>query len=96
MDHVSRVNKVVDKIVPLCFFSLCHTFIFLMCSICYNKEKWELLMTIEEAIEWIHSRLPFGSRPGLDRVEALLEVVGHPERKVKRSISLEQTEKVLL
>ncbi|MBC9705449.1 MAG: bifunctional folylpolyglutamate synthase/dihydrofolate synthase, partial [Enterococcus sp.] len=40
-------------------------------------------MTIEEAIEWIHSRLPFGSRPGLDRVEALLEVVGHPERKVK-------------
>lgn len=43
----------------------------------------ELLMTIEEAIEWIHSRLPFGSRPGLDRVEALLEVVGHPERKVK-------------
>lgn len=55
-----------------------------MCSICYNKrEMGELLMTIEEAIEWIHSRLPFGSRPGLDRVEALLEVVGHPERKVK-------------
>lgn len=53
-----------------------------MCSICYNKrEMGELLMTIEEAIEWIHSRLPFGSRPGLDRVEALLEVVGHPERK---------------
>ena len=23
-------------------------------------------LTIEEAIEWIHSRLPFGSRPGLD------------------------------
>ena len=22
-------------------------------------------LTIEEAIEWIHSRLPFGSRPGL-------------------------------
>ncbi|OQO71214.1 tetrahydrofolate synthase [Enterococcus villorum] len=40
-------------------------------------------MKIEEAITWIHSRLPFGSRPGLDRVEALLEVVGHPERQVK-------------
>ena len=40
-------------------------------------------MKIEEAINWIHSRLPFGSRPGLDRVEALLEVVGHPEEKVK-------------
>ena len=30
-------------------------------------------LTIEEAIEWIHSRLPFGSRPGLDRINALLE-----------------------
>ena len=40
-------------------------------------------MKIEEEIAWIHSRLPFGSRPGLDRVESLLEVVGHPERKVK-------------
>ncbi|WP_165002917.1 MULTISPECIES: folylpolyglutamate synthase/dihydrofolate synthase family protein [unclassified Enterococcus] len=40
-------------------------------------------MTIEEAIAWIHSRLPFGSRPGLDRINALLEVVGHPEQKVK-------------
>lgn len=29
-------------------------------------------MKIEEAIAWIHSRLPFGSRPGLDRVESLL------------------------
>ena len=65
-------------------FSLYRPFIFLMSSICYNKrEMGELLMTIEEAIEWIHSRLPFGSRPGLDRVEVLLEVVGHPERKVK-------------
>ncbi|EOL49349.1 bifunctional folylpolyglutamate synthase/dihydrofolate synthase [Enterococcus caccae] len=39
-------------------------------------------LTIEEAIEWIHSRLPFGSRPGLERVEALLKKVGHPETKV--------------
>ncbi|MCB5951578.1 bifunctional folylpolyglutamate synthase/dihydrofolate synthase [Enterococcus sp. BWT-B8] len=36
----------------------------------------------EEAIEWIHSRLPFGSRPGLERVEALLERVNNPHRKV--------------
>ncbi|OJG83205.1 bifunctional folylpolyglutamate synthase/ dihydrofolate synthase family protein [Enterococcus ratti] len=43
----------------------------------------EMMMKIEEAISWIHSRLPFGSRPGLDRVEALLEVVGHPEKQVK-------------
>lgn len=39
-------------------------------------------LTIEEAIDWIHSRRPFGSRPGLDRVEALLKRVGNPEEKV--------------
>lgn len=39
-------------------------------------------LTIEEAIEWIHSRLPFGSRPGLERVEELLKRVGNPEAKV--------------
>lgn len=38
--------------------------------------------TIEESIEWIHSRLPFGLRPGLERVEALLALVNHPEKKV--------------
>lgn len=41
-----------------------------------------MTMTIDEAIAWIHSRLPFGSRPGLERVEALLEKIGHPERQV--------------
>jgi dihydrofolate synthase/folylpolyglutamate synthase len=40
-------------------------------------------MREEEAIEWIHSRLKFGSRPGLMRVEGLLEKLGHPERKIK-------------
>jgi dihydrofolate synthase/folylpolyglutamate synthase len=39
-------------------------------------------LTIEEAIEWIHSRLAFGSRPGLDRIEALLALVENPEKKV--------------
>ncbi len=39
-------------------------------------------LTIEEAINWIHSRLPFGTRPGLDRVEALLDRIGNPEEKV--------------
>ena len=39
-------------------------------------------LTIEEAIEWINSRLPFGSRPGLDRINALLEKIDHPENKV--------------
>lgn len=39
-------------------------------------------LTIEEAIDWVHSRLPFGTRPGLDRVAALLNLVEHPEKKV--------------
>ena len=39
-------------------------------------------INVEEAIEWIHSRLPFGSRPGLQRVEALLERVADPHKKV--------------
>lgn len=41
-----------------------------------------MVKTGTEAIEWIHGRLPFGSRPGLQRVEALLELVDHPEKKV--------------
>lgn len=40
-------------------------------------------MKIEEAIEWIHSRLPFGIRPGLIRVEALLNKVDNPQNKLK-------------
>ncbi|MTD38424.1 bifunctional folylpolyglutamate synthase/dihydrofolate synthase [Erwinia sp. CPCC 100877] len=39
-------------------------------------------LTIEEAIDWIHGRLPFGTRPGLDRVKALLQRVDHPEAKI--------------
>lgn len=41
-----------------------------------------MVKTTEEAIEWIHSRLPFGMRPGLQRVEALLRLVGNPEQKL--------------
>lgn len=41
-----------------------------------------MVKTGNEAIAWIHSRLPFGSRPGLERVNGLLELVGHPEDKV--------------
>lgn len=39
-------------------------------------------MTIDEAIAWIHSRKKFGSRPGLDRIQALLDKVENPEKKV--------------
>lgn len=40
-------------------------------------------MTYMEALEWIHSRLPFGSRPGLERINALLDKLDHPQNKIK-------------
>lgn len=39
-------------------------------------------LTEQEAIEWIHSRLKFGSRPGLDRILAILAALDHPEKKI--------------
>jgi folylpolyglutamate synthase/dihydrofolate synthase len=41
-----------------------------------------MLNTAEEAIDWIHSRLKFGIRPGLERVKALLTLLDHPEQKI--------------
>ncbi|MDF0479491.1 bifunctional folylpolyglutamate synthase/dihydrofolate synthase [Vagococcus sp. PNs007] len=40
-------------------------------------------MTYQEALDWIHGRLAFGSRPGLQRVEALLEKLDNPQHKIK-------------
>lgn len=40
-------------------------------------------MHIQEAIEWIHSRLSFGIKPGLKRMEWFMEQLGHPEKKLK-------------
>lgn len=39
-------------------------------------------MTYEESLSWIHSRLKFGSRPGLIRIEALLERLGNPHHEL--------------
>ena len=38
--------------------------------------------TIDEALDWIHSRLKFNIRPGLSRVSALLELLNHPENQL--------------
>ncbi len=40
-------------------------------------------MTYENALEKIHSLLTFGSRPGLDRIKALLELMGNPQDKLR-------------
>lgn len=37
----------------------------------------------EDALEWIHSRLRLGMKPGLQRMEWMMEKLGHPERRIK-------------
>ncbi len=40
-------------------------------------------MTSTQAIEFLYSRLKFGSIPGLERIEALCEKLGNPQDKLK-------------
>ncbi|MDR1521954.1 MAG: bifunctional folylpolyglutamate synthase/dihydrofolate synthase [Streptococcaceae bacterium] len=39
-------------------------------------------LTFEEALAFIHGRLKFGNRPGLIRMDAILDKVNHPEKKI--------------
>lgn len=40
-------------------------------------------MNYEDAINYIESRAIFGSRPGFERINALLDAIGHPEKGLK-------------
>lgn len=40
-------------------------------------------MTCQQAIEYLYSRLKFGSIPGLERIQALCDLVGNPQDKLK-------------
>ena len=40
------------------------------------------ITTIEAGLDWINSRLKFNIRPGLVRIEALLKLLGNPERQL--------------
>lgn len=42
-----------------------------------------LFTTYHEAIEWIHSRLAFGVKPGLERMKWLMNKLSHPEQRIK-------------
>lgn len=42
-----------------------------------------MFFTYEEALDWIHSRLRLGIKPGLSRMEWMMERLNHPERKIK-------------
>ncbi|MCQ2484235.1 MAG: bifunctional folylpolyglutamate synthase/dihydrofolate synthase [Clostridia bacterium] len=40
-------------------------------------------MNYTEALNYIHSRMKFGSRPGMERITALCEALGNPQDKLK-------------
>jgi dihydrofolate synthase / folylpolyglutamate synthase len=42
-----------------------------------------MFTTYSEALEWIHARLRLGIKPGLARMEWMMEKLGHPELKMK-------------
>lgn len=47
-----------------------------------NREQ-ELPASYEEAVEWINSLIPFGIRPGLERILLMMEAFGNPHEKLK-------------
>jgi dihydrofolate synthase/folylpolyglutamate synthase len=42
-----------------------------------------MFSTYEETLNWVHSRLRLGIKPGLQRMEWMMEKLGHPERRIK-------------
>ena len=40
-------------------------------------------MNYNQSVEYIHSLLAFGIKPGLERIEMLLERLGNPQNKIK-------------
>ncbi|MGX1899963.1 bifunctional folylpolyglutamate synthase/dihydrofolate synthase [Thermolongibacillus altinsuensis] len=42
-----------------------------------------MIRTYKEAVDWIHSRLTLGMKPGLKRMEWMMEKLDHPERRIK-------------
>ncbi|KAB2338730.1 bifunctional folylpolyglutamate synthase/dihydrofolate synthase [Cytobacillus depressus] len=42
-----------------------------------------MFTTYEEAVSWIHSRLRLGVKPGLKRMEWMMEKLNHPDRRMK-------------
>lgn len=38
------------------------------------------LMNYQEALDWIHGKLKFGIKPGLERMAWMLEELGNPQK----------------
>ncbi|WP_138752405.1 bifunctional folylpolyglutamate synthase/dihydrofolate synthase [Paenibacillus sinopodophylli] len=43
----------------------------------------EPLQSYKEAVDWITGLIPFGIRPGLERIEKLMELLDNPHRRLK-------------
>lgn len=41
------------------------------------------LSSYTEAVDWINSLIPFGIRPGLERIELMMEKLDSPHRRLK-------------
>lgn len=48
-----------------------------------EMERSGMLRSYNEAVDWINGLIPFGIRPGLDRIEHLLERLNNPHRRLK-------------
>ena len=48
-----------------------------------RQQPTELLGSYEEARDWIEGLVNYGIRPGLERMELLMERLGHPHRRLK-------------
>lgn len=40
-------------------------------------------MTYQETLDWIHRRLTFGIKPGLERMLWVLNQLGNPQERIK-------------
>ncbi|WP_334076024.1 MULTISPECIES: folylpolyglutamate synthase/dihydrofolate synthase family protein [Paenibacillus] len=48
-----------------------------------EEENGGALRSYGEAVDWINGLIPFGIRPGLDRIHKLMERLGNPHRRLK-------------
>ncbi|MGI2295521.1 bifunctional folylpolyglutamate synthase/dihydrofolate synthase [Paenibacillus sp. GXUN7292] len=48
-----------------------------------EQRQFEPLQSYQEAVDWITGLIPFGIRPGLDRIEQMMELLGNPQRRLK-------------
>src|SRR5690554_1275741 len=48
-----------------------------------NPIDIEPFTTYKDAVNWITELIPFGIKPGLTRMEYMMELLDHPERRLK-------------